>query len=646
MKCHIDIETYSETHLKQAGVYRYAEDPTTEILCFAYAFDDGPIHIWYPGKTFPKAIADHAESGGEFRAHNAQFERVILNGAPGRAIGFPATEVSQWVCTAAKAAEQGMPRDLQRLGKALETVNLKSEDGKGEMLQLAKPRRPTKNNPSKRWLKTEYPEKYNHLYRYCRDDVACERDCDDALQDLVPNERKVYLLDQKINDRGIRIDQEAVIDVQWLIAIEKKRMAERCKEITGFAPTQTAKLAEWVRSQGVKIANLQAETVRKALKRPDLPANVRTALRIRSQDAMKAPAKYTAMERSWCADGALRGMFKFYGASTGRWSSLIVQLQNLFRPIIDDPDVAIEIFKERDLDLVRLYFPEAPMAIFASTVRGMLIARPGRDIIAADFSSIEARIAAWLSDALEKLEIFSTHGLVYEHTASKIWDYPLDVDSLKAFKKEHGDLRFLGKIAELALGYQGGQAAFVSMGQQYGRDIATEDAEKIKWDWRGANPEIVTYWDTLQNAAGEAIVTGEVKSAGRIKFKVVGDWLYMRVPSGRRLAYYKPEWKNKITFMGIDTYTGIWKRCDTYGGKLLQNACEAIARDLMVAAMVKLDKTGRYPILGSVHDEIIVEPAEGEGSVEEVVEIMCDKPSWAEDLPVAADGFRAKRYRK
>lgn len=677
--CHIDIETFSKTPLKKAGVYRYAEDPSTEILIVCFAFGDEPVNVWIPnpiprelalritayvhaqkglvhaGRKPPSRILWHARAKGKFVAHNAQFERKLLSGAAGQKIKFPRTKRTQWICTAAKAAAHALPRALGNLCKAIGTEHQKDENGRGDMLLLSQPRNPSKLNPKVRWLPEDVPDKFFNLYTYCIDDVLAERDCDRMVPDLTKNERRVYLLDQKINDRGWMADLESVGNVQFLIAKYKQRLAAKMRELTGLNPTQTEKLAEWLRVNKCEIPNLQAQTVRDELKKKDLPDIVRWVLRIRSLDAMKAPAKYAAIERSVCADGALRGMFRHYGASTGRWSSLIVQLQNLFRPLIDDPELAIEAFRERSIDWIKTLFAENPMKIFASAVRGMLISRIGRDLVAADFSSIEARIVAWLANSLELLHIFATHGLVYEYTASKMFGYPTDLESLKLFKKNHPKLRFLGKIAVLALGYQGGGAAFVKMAKQYGTDVNFEEGESFKYDWRDANPEIADYdnglWTQVLAAAVLAVHSpGTTFGANRLQFRVMetkaGPFLYMRLPSGRKLAYYKPEIrKGELTFMGVDTYTTVWKRCSTYGGKLVQNAAEGIARDLMVVAMFKLNKL-KYPILATVHDEIVTEPREGFGSVREVCNVMCDKPEWAAGLPVNADGFRAKRYRK
>jgi DNA polymerase len=671
--CHIDIESFSKVNLKQTGVYRYAEDDSTEILCIAFAFGDEPPNFWIPDPLIPRELQReialyvhnagglihigfrrpqrltwHARNKGQFRAHNSQFERVMLNGRPGQVIGFPKTRRAQWVCTAAKAASHSLPRDLERACKALKTPHQKDQNGRGDMLRLSKPRKPSKTNPSTRWMVQDYPEKFLALYQYCINDVYAERDLDKAVPDLSRREQRLFLLDQKINDRGWRVDLAAVADAQYMIAEYKARLEKKCVELTGLRPTQTDKLAPWIRSQGFGIENLQAQTVKDALQRDDLSQNVRWVLRIRSLHAMKAPAKYTAMERAVCSDGTLKGMFLFYGGHPGRWSSLIVQLQNLFRPIIDDPEFAIELMKARDISWIKTWYSKNPMKIFASCVRGMLIPREGRDLLACDFSSIEARIVAWLAGSVELLKVFATHGLAYEYTAARMFRHKRDIETLKVFEKEHPMKRFLGKIAVLALGYQGGRAAFVKMAKQHGSKVSGDDAEQIKWDWRGDNPEIVDMWENLNETAINAVEhPGTTFKANKLMFRVVGDYLYMRLPSKRKLAYYRPSVSNgELRYFGIDTYTRQWTRCSTYGGKLLQNACEGIARDLMAEAMFKLNKRKIYPMLGTVHDEIITEPREGKGSVDEVCEIMCDKPEWAKGLPVAASGFRAKRYRK
>jgi DNA polymerase len=673
--CHVDIETFSKCLLKTAGTYRYAEDPSTDVMCLMFAFDDGPVNIWIPdlflprdlkmrifywlrdnqpdatmhtGYQCPPALRRHADHGGHFWAFNAMFERTVLNGHAGRTINFPETTRDDWSCVMVQSKENGLPADLARAAKALKCKHQKDEDGRGDMLRLAKPRKPSKNNPATRWTPDDAPDKFFNLYTYCVDDVLTEREVHLDCKPITKKEREIYLLDQQINDRGWKVDLPAVEDVQFLIAAYKQRIADKMINLCGFKPTQRERLVSWIREQGVDMPNLQAQTVEDYLKKRDQPQEVRFALRMYSLYNMKAPAKYTAMQRAVCEDDTLRGMFNFYGASTGRWSSRIVQLQNLFRPVIDDPEFAIELFSAREISQIKMWFDKNPMKVFSSCVRGMLIPREGHDLLFCDYSSVEARIVAWMANALDKLKIFNTHGLVYEYTASKIWNHPLDLASLKAFKKAHPDLRFLGKIAELAFGYQGGQAAGVKMAKDFGADLDAEKADEVKWSWRDANPEIVAMWETIQDAAILAVIKpGTTQRANRLSFRVVGEYLYMRLPSGRKLAYYKPQIKNEeLRYMGIDTYTRQWTLCKTYGGKLVQNAAEGIARDLMVAGMFNLHDSGIYPMLGTVHDEIITEPEEGAGSIEEIEHLMTIPLAWAEGLPVRAVGERAKRYKK
>ena len=668
--CHLDIETFSEAPLKKCGHYRYAEHASTEILVVCYAFDDGPVHTWIPypvprkierelskkkepggdlhiNTTCPEDLWNHALKLGEFRAHNSSFERTLLNGHAGVTIGFPATTIPQWVCTAAMAAAASLPRHLQGAAEQLDTPR-KDAAGKQDMLALCKPRK----GAIKRYTPENSPDRFISMILYCMDDVRAERGIDKAMPSLSPYEQKVFEMDQRINDQGVVVDMDAVGDVQVLIAEYKLFLENKCREWTdGINPTQTAALSNWIRENGYpQLENLQAATIKEAIEDEDCPKTIRRVLQLRAIHSMKAVAKYAAIERAICADGKLHGMFLYHGAGTGRWSSLIVQLQNLFRPVIPDPDTAIEAFVERNLDLIKTLYAEDPMKVFASCVRGVLVADILTDILAMDYAAIEARVLAWLAGQEDTLEVFRGHGKVYEHTAAGIFGLPTDVASLIAMKDTHPDERFIGKVAVLALGYQGGKRAFAKMAKNYGVEIAEEKAERIKVNWRKANPKIVKLWYNLEELAIAAVANkGKTygTKCGRIKFRVVGRWLYMRLPSGRKLAYYKPKLdvEGKLTYLGIDTYSRRWMRCSTYGGKLTENAVQAIARDLLVHGMFGLEAKG-YTIIGTVQDEVILEVLEGWGSEQEVSEILCELPDWAEDLPVRAEGFRAKRYRK
>jgi DNA polymerase len=674
--CNIDIETFSEVSLKQAGGYRYSQDSSTEIMCLFYQFGHGnPVHGWVPlaeipdeayprpekldkGSKFyvqeeiPADLLAYVLTGRKLCAWNAQFERLLLSGPAGKAIGFPQVPAKQWFCTMAKGAAMSIPQDLYRASRACKTWP-KDETGKQIMLKLCKPRKPSKNNDAIRWTIDAVPDDYRHLYEYCADDVRAESSLDDYMPDLNKNEIRAYRLDQVINDRGVRVDLPRIYDVQFLVAEYKARLVDRCIELTGLKPSQTEALSEWIREgQGYDIENLQAATVRETIKDPDCPQLVKKVLKIYNIHNMKAVTKYPAMERAACDDERLHGMFVYHGASTGRWTSRIVQLQNLFRSKLmwEDPEtgeevdeayIAIDQMALRDLDFMIGMWPIDVMSVMASCVRGMLIPAEGHDLMCLDFGQIEARVLAWLAGQDDVVESFRQGLDIYKVAAAQIYRIPYeDVDKSQ---------RFIGKIAILALGYQGGKVAFAKMAKQYGVEIAEEFADQIKEDWRKANRKTVSLWYDLQEQAAAAIANpGAIYSSanGKIMFKVEGDWLSIRLPSGRKLSYYKPELRGeKITFMGINTYTRQWCRCDTYGGKLAENVTQAIARDLLLRGMFKLEKAG-YPIIGTVHDEVIIEIPEGFGSLDDASDLMCDLPDWADDLPVIAEGFIDKRYHK
>jgi len=656
MRLHIDVEAYSECDLKRSGLYRYAADPSTELLVVCYCIDDGPVVTWFPyahilgwitlgwegpyltGVQAPAALLKAINAGATVCAHNAQFERLILSGHVGKRHGFPVIPPEQMLCTAAKAASAGLPRSLEDAANAIGSFPKKAV-GRMNMLQLAKPR----TGKDKRYTIEAFPEKYKELALYCLDDVLAERDLDNRLPDLSASEQRVWELDQKINDRGICVDLPAVADAQALIDEYKAYLEERCRELTGCDPTQTGKLAEWVRANGYpNLPDMQAPTVIEALSDPACPENIRTVLKIRSTHAMKAVSKYTSMERAAGEDGRLRGMHLYYGAGTGRWAGLLVQLQNMFRPVIKDADTAIGAFKARSLELVRFLYGVDPMKVFASCVRGMLVPSEGKDLLALDFAAIEARVLAWLAGQRDVLAVFAGHGKIYEYTAAKIYNGRIETVT--------SEQRFIGKVACLALGYGGGRMAFAKMAKQYGVDISEDQAEGIKNDWRDANPFIVKLWYDLESAAKAAIRQPGIAfgiPSKKVIFKVEGECLLMRLPSGRRLSYLQPELdaEGQVTYMGIDTYTRQWKRVSTYGGKLTENAVQAIARDLLVSGMFNLEAAG-YPIVLTVHDEIVSEVDEGFGSVNAAARLMCKLPEWAAGLPVQAEGWRGKRYRK
>ena len=721
MKCHLDTEVYSEVNLKDAGVYRYAEHESTELLVACYAFDDGPVTVWIPqaptsayvvvsnllkarlkeddriivSASVPDDLRDHIAGDGQVWAHNAQFERTVLNGVAGKKLGFPYIKIEQTRCTAAKMRVHGLPAALEDAASALGTA-AKDLTGKGIMLQLCRPR----SGAVKRYDPAEVPDKYAQLFSYCADDVRAERGIDNVVPDLTRAEQAVYELDQRAYDRGILVDTKMIEDVQFLIDQYKTELEALCREWTGFKPTQREKIAEWVRANGyAQLPDMTADTVRHCVKDDACPEPVKNVLKLYSTYGMKAVSKYPKMLEAMCADHRLRGMFLHYGAGTGRWSSLIVQLQNLFRPVIKDTDTAIAEFRHRDLDWIRMLYQVDPMKVFSSCVRGALIAAPGHDILAIDYSGIESRLTAWVFNEAWKLAAFRAQDAktgpdTYKLAYSRLFLVP--VEDVKDWQRQ------IGKVLELSMGFEGGVMAFVTMAATYNMNLNeladvvypilppdVKDSAQWMWNlvsskgrtgglsekvyvsceglkklWRAAHPAHVQGWKDMREAAISAVRNPGVAYAlpsKLIMFKQVESFLYMRLPSGRRLAYYKPEvdqpkpiklenGKEKIPdpvlyYRGVDTDTRRWMRVGTYGGRLTQNFAEGIARDLLVNGMSGLENAGAR-VVGSIHDEVVCEPAKDWLSFDEARAIFINAPKWAAGLPLNCAGFRGPRYRK
>lgn len=670
--CHLDVETFSETDIKAEGMYKYAASETTELLCACYAFGDGPVNLWIPiadrthmpdaileilkngiGESRPFEATAHItttkeppsdlkkwiEEGKPVAAHNAGFERHVLNGPAGKRLGFPELVIDQMVCTAAKAAAHGLPRHLDGAAQALGGAQ-KNVTGQNAMRALCRPR----TGAERRWTLDTAPEKYGELYLYCRDDVLAERSVDTQVPDLPDSELAVWRLDQKMNDRGVGVDMPRVEDAIVLTEAIRNQIETACDQLTGLKPTQTAKLADWIRGKGYNIKDLTAPILAAAIADPACPDDIRRVLRMRAAHAMKAVDKYYSMALMAGEGNRLRGMFMYHGAGTGRWSSSGVQLQNLFRPHpLVDPLTAIDAFSARDVDWLHTLYPDVhPMTVLASCVRSALAADESHDLLCMDYAQIEARIVAWLAGQMDVLKVFESGQDIYVHAAAQIFGIHPDLVT-----KEQ---RFFGKIAVLALGYQGGSGAFTSMAKLYGQHVPVATAESVKTGWREANKKTVQLWYDLERCATNAIkAPGKAYGLanGLIKFKVDGRWLYMLLPSGRKIAYFEPrlDHDDKVSYMGIDTYTRQWGRVTTYGGRLLQNAAEGVARDLLAAALLKLETAGYRP-LGSVHDEAITEPEKNHESLEAAMRIFQDAPTWANGLPVAAEGWRGRSYRK
>ncbi len=500
---------------------------------------------------------------------------------------------------------------------------------------------------------------------------------------MSPKELTVYHLDQVINDRGVKVDLESVDNMEILVGQYKKFLRNRCMDRTGISPSRPGPLGDWIRQNGYPhLDNLQADTVRQLVERGDVPDAVKEILKLYGTYNMKAVAKYPAMRQAVCADGRIRGMLQYHVAGTGRWSSFIVQIHNLFRPVISDPENAIEAAREWDLDWLRALYPGVdPMKVIASCVRGMLIADEGKELVFPDFSGVEARWNAWLFGEEWKLEAYRA----FDRGAGP--DLYV-VAYARAFGVDPGAVtkpqRQIGKILELSMGYEGGVGAFVKMaatakidlvslkdaaippdvraeaehnyeyaleqGRVKGLDPAIWVAcEGLKLLWRRAHPKIVWGWKNLKNAAHDAVANPGIVykvAGGRIMFKVEGQFLVMRLPSGRKTRYFQPVLRgDTLYYQGVDTVTRQWGMTSTYGGKICENEDQAGCRDLLVEAMFGFEDLG-FPIIMHVHDEPVLEVPKGILSDDAVQRIMCKVPDWAEGFPLAIEGHRGARYRK
>lgn len=662
LRAHIDIESFSKIDLKKSGVFRYAEDSSTEVLCLSYAFGKDKPKLWHPGLgPLPDELVTFVRNGGQCAAHNAGFELTMLNGPAGQKIGFPKTKPQQWVDTAAKAAAHALPRDLGGCAKALRLIS-KDDAGKAVMLKLSRPRKPTKADPSPRYTPQAYPELFETLYNYCANDVAVEQAIDHRLPDLVPEEQSGWVLDYVINSRGLEIDQEAVALVRKMAADYKEILERECQEITGgFKSSQRDRIMEWCEAQGYKLTGYTAEAIRDMLKadKDTMPPQVKRILEIRKDCSRTSIKKYDALANAVGLDGRLRGMFLFHGAGTGRWAGRIVQLHNLPRGNVKDTIEAVEQILFGDMKWLQVLYPNL-MDLFSSTIRSIIRAKDGHELLVCDFSSIEARVLGWVANDPLYQKAFREGLDLYIVMASVLYNekYEDIAEGVEAGVKKYKDMRQFGKMCILGLGYQMGKSKFKDTCEKMGVFVSDELIEKGVNSYRSTYKRIKLLWNELNEAAIQAVKNpGAVFIAGRCKVSVRGEFLYIKLPSGRKLAYNKPRimgqpapWDpeqllDQVTFMGENSTTKKWERQSTYGGKLVENIVQAIARDLLLFSMKQLELE-RHTVIGHVHDEVIAEVPIGFSSVKKMEEIMVRTPAWAKGCYVGAEGFASSRYRK
>lgn len=641
----LDLETYSSTPIK-FGVQRYTDDPAFEILLFAYSFDGAPVEVVDMTKNeLPCVVIDALYDSNVLKtAFNANFEMTCLRKY------FPDADFENWECTSVLALYNSLPTSLDGVAKALKMDAQKDRKGKALIQYFSVPCKPTKTNGGRtRNLPEHAPEKWAEFIEYNRQDVVVEIAIRRRLIDLKPPkvEHDYWLMDQRINCNGIAVDTEMIENALAFDEQFKAKLLAEAQALTGLEnPNAPMQLKTWVEERlGHEIEGITKAVVKELLK-ADIPVDVRRVLELRQMLGKTSIRKYVAMQNAKCSDGRIHGMLQFYGAMrTGRWAGRIVQLQNLPRNYIEDLDLARDTLKSGDLDTFELMYGDVSDAL-SQLIRTALVAKPGSRFIVADYSAIEARVIAWLSGEQWRQDVFANGGDIYCASASSMFHVPVEKHGI------NGHLRQKGKVAELALGYGGGPKALIAMGALEG-GIPEEELPEIVQLWRKASPHIVQFWYDVDGAAKKAIRTAQavkIKQGGLV-FKHEKGALFIKLPSGRHLVYVKPRiGVNRfggaaITYMGMDQMANKWMRLETYGGKLVENIVQAVARDCLAAAMLRLTNAG-YRIVAHIHDEVVIEAPEGDGSLDEVIRIMCIPEPWAEGLILNAAGFENPYYMK
>ena len=640
---HLDIETYSSAPLPKCGVYRYCDAPDFEILLLSYAFDDAPVVTvdMACGETLPDAFLHALEDANVLKiAHNAAFERVCFSKHLGHWL-----DPAQWRCTMVMAWYQTLPGKLADVAVALNVTEKKMEEGKDLIRYFSMPCKATKTNGGRtRNLPRHAPEKWATYKAYNAQDVETERAVYKALlhHALPEHEWALYALDQRINDRGVRVDRLLVKNAMEVDLAFSQQAFQRAQELTGLEnPGSVSQLKAWLADMDMPMESLSKRIVQE--KAAGAEGIVKELLELRLELSKTSVKKYESMARCICKDGRVHGLLQFGGASrTFRWAGRLVQAQNLPQNHLPDLNLARDIVRSGDEEQLELLFGSVPNTL-SELIRTAFIPRDGCRFIVADFSAIEARVLAWLAGEEWVLEEFRGKGKIYEATASRMFHIPQET-----IVKGHPNYEYRqkGKQATLSCGYGGGVGALKAMGAK----MPEEEMQPLVDAWRAANPNIVRFWNALGNAASEVIEKHNSVRVGKVMVYRKEGHMLIRLPGGRDLCYLSPRFvTNRFGSRGIGYLaagaSGKMELQETFGGKIAENCTQAIARDLLAHAMLNLEAAG-YPIVFHVHDEAVMEVPIGQGSVEEACRVMAIPPDWARDLPLRADGDEMTYYKK
>ena len=639
----IDIETYSDVDLISCGVYKYSSSPYFEILLIAYSVDDKETvcidvaNGEEPPKEFMEMLFDDTVTKTAF---NANFERTCFSNYYQHSFRPEA-----WRCTAVQAAMLALPLSLEGVGAVLGLDKQKMTEGKELIKYFCSPCKATKSNGGRtRNLPKDAPEKWRQFKTYCIRDVDVEKQIRQRLAKFpIPKrEQEIYCLDQRINDRGIMVDRNLVNHAVACDLLYKETATARAYELTGLEnPNSVSQLKLWLKEKGLEVDSLAKDTVKDLSMKAE--GDVQEVLKLRLATSKTSVKKYEAIDRSVCAESRVHGLLQFYGANrTGRWAGRLVQIHNLPQNHLPDLELARALVSEGRYEEVELFYESTPN-VLSELIRTAFVAKPGCRFIISDYSAIEARVLAWLAGEEWRLQVFETHGKIYEASASAMFHVPIEEIT------KTSPLRQKGKISELALGYGGAVGALTSMGALK-MGLTEEELPGLVSTWRSANPHITAFWWAVDDAAITAVRDKKTSRVGRVSFEYKSGILFVTLPSGRKLSYVKPRMmQNKFGREGL-TYEGIgeskkWMRLETYGPKLVENIVQAASRDILAEAMLRLEKEG-FDIVCHVHDEVVLEVPDGKSSVEEVNEIMAVNPVWTEGLPLKAAGFESPFYKK
>ena len=632
----IDIETYSDIDINKAGVYRYVDTEEFKILLFAYSVDGGPVQLidLTRGGSIPKEIVNALSDKSVTKwAYNANFERVALS----RFLGMPTGQYLDpegWKCSMVWAATLGLPMGLDKVGEVLALDKQKMSEGRGLIYKFCKPDKKT----GKRVMPEEFPADWETFRRYNIRDVETEMGIQRRISAFPCSDElwQEYWIDQRINDRGVEVDLTLAKNAVEMSGVLAQELKERMRDLTGLEnPNSTAQLDLWLREHGVDMDSLGKKEVATVIDETDDPI-IKEVLQLRLQSAKSSVKKYETMLRATCSDGRARGMFQFYGAMrTGRFAGRLLQLQNLPQNHIDNIGLVRELARRGDLEALSVMFDSVP-DILSQLIRTAFVAREGSRFIVADFSAIEARVIAWLAGEQWRMDAFAEGKDIYCASASAMFGVPVVKHGI------NGELRQKGKVAELACGYGGSVGALKAFGADK-MGLTEQEMQSIVDNWRASSPRIVQLWWDVDRAIKQTLEDGTTHRTHGLIFSLQKGILFIRLPSGRSLAYVKPRLiDGKITYEGVSSNKG-WARLESYGPKFVENCIQGISRDLLLNAMKQVGPDAR--ICMHIHDELVIE-ADKSVKLDDICKKMAQVPEWAEGLLLRADGYETKFYLK